>query len=244
MLRGELAQTGQVGLRACGQQERRSKMPLLAEMDAQMRTDLDRLGTPFDGGSLRHERELRYELTAAPELARRNDSAQFQMRLPQVRRRGFDQGGGPVQMPSAMAALSDLQPLQDLGLQGGSEAFRGFDAVCPGGLLQLFERRDAELSVKPHHPVGPQARNGEKIEHPCGHLAAHGFETGMRTGRMHSRNHARDRAAHARNFPQAIFGDDLGERLGQSQEILSRAGKGARTKPVPSVQGDALAEFR
>src|SRR5436309_7992975 len=155
-------------------------MPLRAEMNAQMRTDLDYLGAPFHGGSFRHERQLGDELTAAPELARRNDSAQFQMRLPQVRSGGFDQRGGPVQMPLAVAALSDLQPLNDFRLQGGSQTFRGFDAVCPGGLLQLLQRRDAELSMKLHHPVGPQTRNGEKIEHPCRHLAAHSFESRMR----------------------------------------------------------------
>jgi len=64
---------------------------------------------------------------------------------PEIRFGGFEQGRGAMQMALALPAPFDVDALKDLALQRCAQALHVLKAVLPGGLLQPFERSNAEL---------------------------------------------------------------------------------------------------
>lgn len=61
----------------------------------------------------------------------------------------LEQGGRTVYVKVPFAAPGNSEVLQDLGLQRGTETLRPLDAVVLRRCLELGERGDAEILVKP-----------------------------------------------------------------------------------------------
>jgi hypothetical protein len=80
--------------------------------------------------------------------------------------RDVEQLGRPVHVPATFAAARNFNALKDLGLQGGAEPLRRFDASRTRGLLELRERADAERLVELEDLVRPQPRHRQHFEHP------------------------------------------------------------------------------
>jgi hypothetical protein len=78
-----------------------------------------------------------------------------------------------MQMALAFPAPFDVDALKDLALQRGAQAPHALKAVLPRGLLQSFERSDAELAIELEHFLRPQARNGQELKDACRDVLSH-----------------------------------------------------------------------
>ena len=92
---------------------------------------------------------------------------------PEIRFGGFEQGRGAMQMALALPAPFDVDALKDLALQRRAQSLHVLEAALPRGLLQSFERSNAELAIKLKHFLRPQARNGQELKDACRNVLPH-----------------------------------------------------------------------
>jgi hypothetical protein len=78
-----------------------------------------------------------------------------------------------MQMALALSAPFDVDALKYLALQRCAQALHGLKAVLPRGLLQSFERSNAELAIKFEHFLRPQARNRQELKDACRDVLSH-----------------------------------------------------------------------
>ena len=118
---------------------------------------------------------------------------------------GVIDGGGRAVDMTPLRAAAHLDALQDFRLKGGAVAFECFEPVVAGGLLECFDRGDAEVGVELADPIGPEAGNAQHGEHAFRNLLAHGFQPGVLAGLVDLGDDGGDRIADAGNLGQPAF---------------------------------------
>jgi len=78
-----------------------------------------------------------------------------------------------MHMALALPAPFDVDALKDLALQRCAQALHVLEAVLPRGLLQPFERSNAELVMELEHFLRPQDRNGQELKDACRDVLPH-----------------------------------------------------------------------
>ena len=196
-----------------------------------------------DLGRFCNDREVADQFAAAAEVARDRHALEFGPGLAERILGVGEQDGGTVQMEAAFSAFRDGQVLQDLGLQRGAETFGLLDTVVLGGGLQLGERGDTEILVKPQHLLGAEAGNGEHLEHALGYLLPELFEARMRARLVKLGDNVGDRLADAGDFLEPVFGDQHMQRDGKGCQAVGGPGIGFCPVGVAAAQGGALRIF-
>src|ERR1700720_2163823 len=97
-----------------------------------------------------------------------------------------------MQMALALSAPFDVDALKELALQRRAQALHVLEAVLPRGLLQSFERSNAELAIKLKHFLRPQARNGQEFKGACRDVLSHRLQARVRPGLVKLGDDVRD----------------------------------------------------
>jgi hypothetical protein len=85
----------------------------------------------------------------------------------------LEEGRSAMQMALAVPPPFDVDALKDHALQRCAQALHVLKAVLPRGLLQSFERSNAELAIKLENFLRPQARNGQELKDACRDVLSH-----------------------------------------------------------------------
>ena len=113
-----------------------------------------------------------------------------------------------MQMASALPAPFDVDALKDLALQRCAQALHVLKPVLPCGLVQSFERSNAELAIELEHFLRPQARNGQELKDACRDVLSHRLWARVCPGLVKLGDDVGDGGADARDFTQPIVCDD------------------------------------